>query len=189
MALFGNRNERDYKELIKIIRNSRLNVHDKVYLTNYVSSIAAGTRNNDFFDFEFLHDVILIICNNIEEFDGVECKLREVLNSVKLMFPQGTKTENFESLKGEFITNFCDNNGIIARGVFNNEFFSIFTDRKDYLQVMNIILSDENLIKNFDSIVNFGIAIAKELEDPDLIKREIISYVHAFGSILSSDEE
>lgn len=190
MALFGRRNEeKDYKELIRIIRNSRLNAHDQVNLVNYVSSIAAGTRNNDFFDFEFLHDVILLLCNSTNKYENIEDIFKDIINSVKLVFPQGTKTENYDSLKGEFIVNFCGNDGIIAKRVFNNEFFSIFSNRNDYLQVMSIILSDDNLIDNFDSIVNFAVEISKEIEDPDLIKREIISYIHAYGSILSSDED
>lgn len=184
MGIFNEREDRKYRDLIKIIKTSNISQSDKDFLVKYVTEIKDGKRNNDFFDFEFLQGVILQLINQDNP-----CYFNDLLDIVNFLFPQGEKTENYSLLKREFVINYCGEDGIIHKKLFNKEFYSLFGSRTDYLQVMNIILEDPNLIENFHNIVEFGISLGKEIEDQDLIKREIISYLHLYGSILSSDED
>ena len=53
---------------------------------------------------------------------------------------------------------------------------------------MDIIINDDNLAENFETIVRFAVELGKEVDDQGLLKREIISYLHLYGSILSDNE-
>ena len=179
--------ERQYKELIRAIRSSDLEYDACDYLVNYVSDVKNNKRNNDFYDFDLLQGVILeVLTSGSITYNDVVELFKKVLYYVKFLLPQGKETQGFESIKREIINYYYK---IIVLDKFSNELYSLFDNRLDYIQIMDIILSDQNLLDNFTKIVEFAVQMGKEIDDQGLLKREIISYLHLFGSILSDDED
>ena len=178
--------ERKYRELIRAISDSDLNYQIADILVDYLVDVRDGRRTNDFYDFDFLQRIIIEIASN--DFESVE-SFKEIfdklLQRVRFFLPEGDKTEGYESIKNEIINYFFS---IERKKVFSEELYSLFDNRIDYLQIMDIILNDDNLTNSFDSIVNFACELGKEVDDQGLLKREIISYLHLYGSILSEDE-
>ena len=190
MGLFNENEEvKKYRDLIKIIRSSDLNYECIEFLVKYISDIKDGKRTNDFYDFDFLQGAMIEIATS--EFYGVaelEDFLNQLIHRVKFLLPCGDKSEGYEGIKREIINHYSSTHGITTE-LFSEELYSLFDSRFDYLQIMNIILKDENLVSNFDSIVKFAVELGKEVDDQGLLKREVISYLHLYGSILSDDEE
>ena len=187
MGLFSEtEDERKYKELIRTLRSSDINYEVVDILVNYLIEVRDGLRNNEFYDFDFLQRIVVELASN--NFESVE-EFREVfnnlLNRVRFLLPDGDKTEGYEAIKNEIINYHCS---IERNKLFSEELYSLFENRLDYLQIMDIILGDSNLIENFDSIVKFACELGKEIADQGLLKREVISYLHLYGSILSEDE-
>lgn len=87
MGLFGNQTEEErvLKNLTRAIRNdSGLGSEDKNYLIDYVNSIMNGSRNNDFFEFEYLVRAITALVESKEdEYYTAESLLTKYINIVK----------------------------------------------------------------------------------------------------------
>ena len=178
--------EKRYKELIKALRNSDLNYEIIEYLVNYLTDVRDGKRNNEFYDFDFLQRVIVeLASSDYESLEELQEVFNNILNRVRFLLPDGDKTEGYEGIKNEVINYHCS---IERNKLFSEELYSLFDNRLDYLQIMEIILKDANLMNNFETIVNFACELGKEVDDQGLLKREIISYLHLYGSILSEDE-
>ena len=198
MPLFNNNTEieRKYRDLIRVINKVKMNRGDKAWLLTYVREIRDNERTNDFFDFDFLCEAVLKTIEVITDTCppcGVNkfaseyiCELRD---AVRFLFPQGTKTENYEELKNEFLVNCCGRGGHIYNELFSKEFHGVFATRNDYLQVINIIASDDTLRNNFSDIVSFSVELAKEIEDLGLVKREIIAYITILESLSEEDRK
>ena len=178
--------EKQYRELIRALRESNLDYESANTLISYVIDVRDGKRLNDFYDFDLLQGVIIELAtssyNTHEEF--VEA-FNRILNRVRLLLPDGEKTEDYDAIKREIINYYCS---IERSNLFSIELYSLFDSRYDFLQIMDIILNDENLVNNFNNIVKFAVELGKEVDDQGLLKREIISYLHLYGSILSEDE-
>ena len=178
--------EKKFRELLRVIRISNLDYESTELLTNYVSEIRDGRRVNDFYDFEMLQGAILEILNsNYESKEQLLGFLNKLTDRVRFLLPQGTKTDDYERIKEEIINYHCS---IERLDLFDEKLYSLFDNRRDYLQIMDIIMHDENLVNNFSSIVNFAVKIGAEEHDQGKIKREIIKYLLIFGSLLSGDE-
>lgn len=179
--------EKRFEELIRTIRNSDLDYYSIDYFVDYLTEIKDGKRLNDFYDFDFLKSVIIELCSiNYESYEDLVKVFNRVVGRVKILLPEGEETEGYEAIKREVVNYYCD---IERNDLFSNELYSLFSDRVDYLQIMDIVMSDPNLVENFDKVVDFATQIGKEIDDEGLLKREIISYLHLFGSVLSNDEE
>ena len=191
MRIFNeNIEEKKYRELLRLIKMTEFDSLFKKYLIDYVENIKNGKKINDFFDIDFLTNVILQLASfNKPDDIWMKDKFERLIDEIKFLLPQGTNTLGYESIKHEFIINNCNEKALNNDSIFNKEFYSLFESRNDYLQVMNIILSNENLIENFDEIVNFAVGISKEIDNQDLLKREIISFLHLYGDTLSSEED
>ncbi len=187
MGIFNGREEGSlYRDLIKYIRYSKLDKESKDFLIYYIKEVQAGRVINDFVDVEILESAIIeLLRHEYKDLAEVKLTFGRYINRVRLLLPQRENTPEFENVKKEIITYFFR---IIGRDLFNQEMYSIFENRTDYIQIMDIVLSDENLVNNFNKVVDFAVQIAREVDDQGLIKREIISYLHLFGSILSEDE-
>ena len=178
--------EKRYKELIRALRSSDLDYNIIEFLVNYVTEVRDGKRTNDFYDFDFLQGVIVELATlNYDDYSQIIEVFNDLVNRVRFLLPDGVKTEGYESIKREIINHHVN---IEKNKLFSEELYSLFDNRLDYLQVMDIIMKDENLINNFDNIVKFAVELGKEVDDQGLLKREIISYLHLYGSILSDDE-
>ena len=192
MGLFSEETpeERDYKRLIKTIRNSGLNYEIVNYLVSFVSDIRDKKRNNDFFDFEFLEGIMLEITNsNFNDYDEFMELFKEVLKTISFFLPEGAKTPDYEAIKTMFIHNFGGNEGLLAKDVFDQKFYSLFDSRLDYLYIMNLIKDDEELVNNYHYIVNYALEVAPYTINQSVLKNEILSYINGLKNELGSIEE
>lgn len=189
MGIFINKTdeEKKYDDIIRIIRSSYLHYEYNLFLENYVSSIRDKRRNNDFYELDFLEEVIVkLISGKYESVNEFKEVFNRLLGKVKFLLPLGENTEGYESIKREII-NYHIN--ITKENLFSEELYSLFDNRLDYIQIMDIIMKDEDLTKGFDKIVRFAVELGKEVDDQGLLKREIISYLNQYDSILSREEE
>ena len=139
--------EKDYKRLLKVIKGSNLSYEIIDKLVKYVTDIRDKKRNNDFFDFEFLEGVILEIANSqFQDSDEFITLFDELLKTIKFFLPEGIETPDYEAIKRMYIHNFSGSEGILAKDVFDQKFFSLFESRLDYLYIMNLIRDDESLV-------------------------------------------
>lgn len=164
MGLFGEDNveERKYKNLLSAIkaksRYERGNVLS-VYITNYVTDIRDGKRNNDFFEFDFLNSVIL----NILE-DGTK-SLDDYIKMVKFLLPMGMETPEYEVIKNLIIS---------GNTKIDKRLYGLFNNRLDYIQVSNII--EDAGIENYETIINYALEVSRFCANHFLLKSEIISF-------------
>lgn len=191
MGIFNETDEeKKYRELIRIIKSSDLSYDCMDYLVTYVCAVRDGRKSNDFFDFEFLKDVVIrIVESNNQNVDDLKEYLNELAYITEFILPEGSETEDYIGYKNFILSNFTGEYNLISEDIFSEELYSLFSNRQDFSQIMNIIINDNNLIDNFDNIIEFAVNMGKEIEDKDLLKREVISYLHLYGSILSDDED
>ena len=165
-----NRDNR-FNNLIKTIKICNLNQEDKKNLINYINEIKSGQRNNDFLEDEFLERVFLEIINN----DGKqgEYSFLDIVDNVKFIFPYGVNTENYDLLKNMFITSLHN-----PKWIFNSKLFSIFDNKRDYIDIINIIISNEDYESYFNEIINYGINVSAYCPNQMILKQEIIVFIN-----------
>ena len=188
MAFFNEtEEEKRYKDLIKGVKSTRLEESIKYYLINYLIEIRDGKRVNDFYNYEFLERMISVIATSeyrsYEEFNNI---FNQLIKRVRFLLPDQEKTNGYDLIVNELVNYGID---LEKKHLFNEELYSLFDNRLDYLQIMELISKDDNLVQNFNKIVNFSLELGKVIDDQGLLKREIIAYLHLYGSILSDDEE
>ena len=187
MGLFGDetQEEKDYKRLLKTIRNSGLNYEIVNYLVNYVTDIRDKKKNNNFFDFEFLEGMMLEVINSdFSDYDEFLTLFNEVLRAIGFFLPEGAKTPDYEAIKRMFIHNFGGSEGILAKDVFDQKFYSLFDSRLDYLYIMNLIRADQELVDNYEAIVNYALEVAPYTINQSVLKNEILSFINGLKNEL-----
>ena len=172
-----NRDNR-FNDLIKVIRSSKLNNNEKKELINYITEVKLRKRNNDFFEDEFLERVILEIVTKEDEISDFD--LGDLLGYVNYIFPFGIKTEDYDMLKELFISNIAELNVI-----FNDKFFALFDNKRDYVDIINIIANDDYDDETIDAIFNYAIDVAPFCQNQAILKSEIISFI---GKVFRCDD-
>lgn len=173
MGFFIEENELDkkYKTLIRVIsRYDRIDDMDREFLLKYVIGVRDGKQNNDFFEFDFLNSIILELMNNCAEVVDSFNKLKEV---VKTLLPAGLETPNYEIIKNLIING---NSEIDVR------LYSLFEDRIDYIQVMNIIKKDAGRYR--DKVIDYALEVSPYCINQIILKSEIISFVNGLKNEL-----
>ncbi len=177
--------DKNYRNLIKAIRNSNKISYDfQGYLINYLSKIKNGTRNNDFIDEDILTSVILKFTNgeikiDLEHEDYYD-KFNSIIDIVKFMLSEGTETPEFESIKQSLIIGKLD---------YDKYFYSIFDNRIDYEQVINIIYSDKEIEKYKSYIIKYALEVSPYCINQSLLKKEIISYISNIKNVIGNIDE
>ena len=182
MAIFNRtENMNIYREIIRIIKSSNLYDGYKIRLIEYVDNIKNGSIINDFFDWEYLKDVIVCHCYMADKADN---DFSEIIEASRRLFPQGKNTQDFEQLKRVLLNDIRSNENVFFGKNFYQEFFSLFDNVNDYIQVMDIIRESDTLLSNMNGIVKFSLSLGKEIDDTSLLKREIINFLHISKSSL-----
>lgn len=187
MGLFNEetQEEKDFKRLIKVIKNANLNYEIINYLVNYVSEIRDKKRNNDFFEFDFLEGIILEIVNSsFDSYDEFLNLYKKILETVNFLLPEGMLTPDYDAIKRMFIYNFSDSSSFIAKDVFEQKFYSLFDSRLDYLYLMNLIAKDEDLVNNYRVILNYALEVAPYTINQSVLKNEILSFINGLKNEL-----
>lgn len=177
MAVFGisrdmfNRDDR-FNDLIRgISKASGINGSIKSFFTKYLNEVKQGSRNNDFYEDELLEKVVLS-CVAQDKYNP-----EELFNKLKvratIMFPFGKNTEGYEMLKELFI------NSVTAEiQMFNDSLFTFFDNVKDYVDIINIMNSEEKLIRNADKINQYAMDVSTCCTTQEELKKEIISFMY-----------
>lgn len=157
--------EKRYKILIKAIRDAKnIDYMDRDFLLDYVIGIRDGKRNNDFYEFEFLNDIILELINNSEQIEDDFNKIKEV---VKILLPVGLETSNYAIIKNLIVNG---NSEIDVR------LYSLFENRLDYIQVIKII--KEEASDYYDRVIDYALEVAPYCINQTILKSEILSFVN-----------
>ena len=179
--------EKMFTDLIRAVRaTEKIDKYEKNDLINLLVNIKTGKVRNEFIDDEILTNVVYHIVSSRNSSSSYGY-LRNVIDGIKFMLPQGDKTEHFEEIKEE-ILNYCLGEYGFDSEFFNKELYSVFKDSKDYFKLISIIVADEELRDSFDEIVEFAVTMGKEIDDNDQLKREIVSYLHAAKNIIDDPE-
>ena len=187
---YENEEDRQYRDLIKTIRSFNINHECIDFLVGYVNSIREGKAINDFYDYDFLKSVMIkIVESKPDDVNELDDYLNELIRAIQFILPEGKGTEDYEAKKNFFLVDFTGELNLIDKDLFSTELYGLFNDYHDFNQIMSIIIDDYNLVDNFDKIVEFAITMGREIEDKELLKREVISYLHLYGSILTDDDD
>lgn len=159
--------------LIRNIKRSNKLSYDEInYLVEYVNEIRYGSRLNDFYDFEFLNAIMLLISNGeiiVKEGQNIKEVLNKIIDEVKFYLPLGDKTDNYEDVKAMIIA---------SDGYLDKELYALFDNKLDYQQVINI-LNRSGLNDSTKSIVRkYILTIGGLCHTADEVKREFLSFVN-----------
>ena len=178
MALINkSESEKLYNYLIREIRTcNTLTSSEKDIFINYLVDIKKGIQKNEFIDDEILASVMAFTAK--PSFPGSRDYLSDQAKFIRHVLPYGDKTEDYEQIKEELLTHYVGENGIQTKGLISEEFCSVFKNKRDYFEIMNIIRNDKDVAEHFDEIVEFSIRMGREIKDSDQLKREILAFVH-----------
>ncbi len=176
-----NRDNR-FNDLLKAIKSSSINAESKKILISYVNEVKDNKRNNDFFEDEFLERVFLEILTSVQD-NGERINLSEIIKSIKFIFPFGMETEGYNLLKNMVITNLEKHDYL-----FDNKLFSLFDNKRDYLEIINIILSKEEYEKYYEEIIEYAVTVAPYCQNQAILKQEVIAFTHKTERSSSIDE-
>lgn len=176
------------KQLSTEIKNlDVLDEDSKKFLIEYIDKIRKGNPN-DFHDIDTLTQVILkMVTSNFRSFDDLEEHFLLVIEIFKQVVSR--QKPDYERNKEEFLNHFIGSEGIIYNGLFNSEIYSMFTNKNDFFEIMNIINADSDLAKNFYIIEEYIKSVCKYCLNQDMLKRDIIAYLSGFSSVLDGDYE
>ena len=166
-----NRDNR-FMDLIRVIKGSKLQPTYKNILLKYVLDVKAGRRNNDFIDDEFLERLMLELITEYTE-KGKTYNLSDLIESVKIIFPFSENTENYEKLRDLFITHISK-----YEHLFNEKLFALFDDKKDYVDIINIIFGDDYYEGYSDEIFDYAVRVSTYCQNQDILKREVIAFIN-----------
>ncbi len=181
MGLFNEtEEEKNFKKLIKGIKYSNLSEEWKTYLVDFVRGISEGTKHNDFFNQDILTRIILKVVEVAENDDNLDPaeEMQKVRNIIKLMLPEGEKTEDFTSVMEMIINNFLGDTGILANNLYNKSFYALFQNRYDYLYLINLIRQDDQLVEYADRIFKYGVDVSPYCGNQQVLKNEILAFMN-----------
>lgn len=177
------------KNLIDIINEAesqnKISTPAKDYLVEYVEGIRKG-NSNDFDDIDTLYEVIGKVLNTefYSEFD-MRHQLSEVIKLYKLLVNK-TSDEN-DSIKSSFLENFVGPNGLINNNLYDDSMYSLFTNKSDYFEIMNIIRNSTRATEHFDVIKEYVKSVCKYCLTQDILKRDIISFISGLDNVIDRD--
>ena len=159
----------------------------KNYLIDYINKVRKG-YNNDFDDVDTLLQVIIkLLESNFDTSDELINHFKDLITTYHQVVNKDQP--NYERNKERFIDLFVGEEGLLYKGIFDNGLFSMFQNKEDYFEIMTVIEKDEVLIENFDTIKNYISAVCKYCLNQDVLKRDILSYLSGFKSVVDENYE
>ena len=193
MGLFS-RTEKEIKQeeinrkwslLNNAIWDSTLDNDSKRLLADYTQKIKKGYPN----DFGTLDKLVLVISNILDsDFYGYE-DLKEHFDKITGLYHTmvDTTKENGERDSELFLQNMVGTDGLLYRDLFDEGMYSYFNNKNDYYEIMDIISKDETLSDEIETIKDYVHRVSKYCLNQDILKRDIISYLSGFSSLLEED--
>ena len=173
--------DRRFNDVIRLIKSSKMTNGYKSLLVDYINDVKEKKRNNDFIDDDFLERVMIQLVNDYEESQKyVEegktpsiINFEEILKSTLYIFPFGNKTEDYDKLKEFFIKNIRHHDKM-----FNDKLYGIFTYKRNYIDIVNIIYNDNKLSESFDKIVEFAVKVNNYCGSDEERKGAILAFIY-----------
>ena len=164
-----------FNDLCRKIGRTVRNDECSKYLINYVSDIYTNKKVNNFFDFDFLEEIMnVIIEDSYESSYELKLYLERYEKIVRSYLPQGIYTDNYLKIKEDLLINYWD---IVRKNLYDESLKAILETSENYLSVINIIRNDKRLINEFPKIVEYSNKIADATANLNTRKIEIISYI------------
>ena len=173
MGLFNeeSKEEKDYKNLLKIIKSSNKQKEIKDYLIDYVMKIKNEEIKNDFYEFDFLKKVIFTILEtNYDTLYELKDELKQLAENVKFFLPEG-----LEALK----------NLVLNADAFSKELYALFNNRIDYFQIVNLIINEKVLTQNYNKILDYALKVSPYCINQTILKNEILSFMSGLSKEIS----
>lgn len=138
----------------------------------YLKDIESGKIINP-----FKNEKILIAF--IDTVIDKEVSFLESVNEGKLYFNKIVILENDDEVK-TFLKLF-EKNGVIDNNMFSQTLYSIFNDKTIYFNIMDIIMSNNNLKTKFEDIKKYIISISPYIADINTLKNDILYFLNNVG--------
>ena len=169
------------------IYSSNLDDSSKMFIETYLDKIKRG-YNNPFYDIDTLIRVLIgIVDSEYKDYEDFEKHFKTVTKVFHKVVD--INSEDFERNKDRFIDDFVGDHGVIYNGLYDDGIFSIFKNKEDYFDIMNLINNNPLLRNNFDIIKVYIQAVSKYCLNQDVLKRDIISYLDGYETVLEEDYE
>lgn len=179
--------QKKLRMLTNAVYDSYIAQNSKDYLIEYINKIKKG-YTNDFDDIDTLIQIVLKLLDTsfhsssdfINHFKDLITTYHEVVNK---------EHPNYEREKTRFIEMFVGDESVLEKDVYDKGLFSMFHNKEDYFEIMSIIMGDDALIENFDEIESYIASVTKYCLNQDVLKRDIISYLKGFETVVEKDYE
>ncbi len=176
---------RKWSLLNNAIWDSGLDDESKRYLAAYTQKVKKGYPN----DFGTLDNLVFVISKIIDSdfYDKEELENHfEKITRLYHTMVDPTR-EDSERMSELFLQNMVGTDGLLYRDLFNEGMYSYFNDKNDYYEIMDIIERDSNLSDHIFMIIDYIHRVSKYCLNQDILKRDIISYLEGFSSLLEED--
>ena len=174
--------------IYEINNSNNIDSTSKVLLVDYVNKIRRGYPNN-FDDLDTLYLVISqLVSGTYLDYDDFLFHFKEVLRIYNLVVDKSSKY-SYEKSRDRFVNSFVGTNGIIYKKLFDESFFSLFENKEDYFDIMDIINSDGEYIEQYEIIKKYIQDVSKYCLNQDILKRDIVSYLAGFSAVVDGKYE
>ena len=164
-----------------VISNSKAN-----FFYDYVDGIKNG-KPNDFGDLDTLYKVISGFIEVNDNLDGI-ARLKNNFEEVILRYNQIVKTDNREEIKDYFIDTFIIHPQMLDKAFFDESFYALFKDKKDYFEIMEIILEKDLDYNDFYKTIKYANMVSKYSLNQDMLKREIAFFINGILDLVTGEE-
>ena len=176
--------QRKYSLIINRIYDSSLSGELKNYLNSYMIKVRKGYPN-DFDDLDTLIRIIYkLIDDRFDEYD-FDDYFKMLINGYHLIVNKDS--DDYETTKDLFIEYFAGYDGIVNKGLFDENLYAIFKDKKDYFELIISISKDENLSNKYLYIKDYILSVAPYCLNQDILKRDVISYLDGLSTVTDDD--
>ena len=183
--------EKQFKVLIKAIKSSnKLDVEMIQFLVNYLEDVRFKRRNNDFYEYDFLEKILLELVDS--EFSYVEdfkSHFEVLVDTVKFLLPEGLSSNDYQSIKNMIVNNLVGVDGLIEKGLFDKNLYSIFGSRHDYMFVMNLLADIDDMPCSYQDVFNYICEVAPWAPNQDVLRNEVVSCINGLKGVVGNTDE
>ena len=157
----------------------------KSYLIGYIDRIKKGYPN-DFGDIDTLIRIYMKLLDS--EFYSLE-DLEKHFNQLIVTYHEmvDTSLDDKERMKELYLSYFVGSRGYLYQDLYDEAMYSMFINKNDYFEIMNIIMDNSLLVDNFSLIKIYIHSVSKFCLNQDMLKRDILSYLKGFSTVIGND--
>ena len=192
MGLFDRKDENlEKKELLDLKKSlektDKLGTDIKEVLLKKVNELLNNMLSAKQMDYSFEIEIIETYIKNYLENEGTKYTFEYVYYLKEILFSLNEKTDNYEELKEVFINKLLSSDGYLENEIFNLDFYTIFKNKKDYFDIMDIINNSYILIANINVVIKYAVNILNYCLSEEEFRNELLSYVLNFSNVVDKD--